>query len=79
MSHGATMEEAAHNILDAAEGWLATAAKHGDHIPAPPKSASGKLVVRMPKDLHAQVAERASREGVSLNTWIVTAIARSNG
>ena len=77
MSHGATMEEAARNIINAAAGWLNIAAKHGDSVPTPPKSVSGKLVLRMPKDLHAQVAERASREGVSINTCIVTAIARS--
>ncbi len=79
MSHGDTMEQAARNILDAAEGWLDVAAKHGDHVPAPPKSMSSKLVLRMPKVLHAQVAERAAREGGSINTWIVTAIARSDG
>lgn len=79
MSHGDTMEHAAHNILDAAEGWIDIAAKHGDHIPAPPKSMSGKLVLRMPKDLHAEVAEQAARQNVSINTWILTAIARSKG
>ncbi len=79
MSHGATVDEAARNILDAAEGWLDVAVRHGDRVPAPPKQASGKLVLRLPRDLHAQAAEHAAREGVSLNTWIVTAVARAEG
>lgn len=37
------------------------------------------VVLRMPKELHAEVAEHAARQGVSINTWILTAIARSGG
>jgi predicted RNase H-like HicB family nuclease len=79
MTHGRTREEAVRNAKEAAELWLEVAMKHGNFIPPPPKQASGKLVVRMPKNLHAHVTERAAREGVSINTWIVAAIARCDG
>jgi len=78
MTHGRTREEAITNAKEAAELWLEVARKNGDFIPPPPRRASGKLVLRMPRDLHAHVTERAAREGVSINTWIVAAIARSD-
>jgi antitoxin HicB len=79
MSHGDTVEQAAHNIHEAAKGWLDMAVRDGDPIAAPPQLMSGKLVLRMPKDLHADVAERAARQGVSINTWILAAVARASG
>jgi len=35
VSHGSTLEEAAANIHEAADLWLASAANHGDAIPDP--------------------------------------------
>jgi len=37
-------------------------------------SHSGKLLVRMPRTLHAELAAAADREGVSLNAFIVGAL-----
>ncbi|HEV8152435.1 MAG TPA: toxin-antitoxin system HicB family antitoxin [Solirubrobacteraceae bacterium] len=37
-------------------------------------SHSGKLLVRMPRTLHADLAAAADREGVSLNAFIVGAL-----
>jgi predicted HicB family RNase H-like nuclease len=37
---------------------------------------SGKLLVRLPKSLHAALAEEAEREGVSLNHLIVAKLAQ---
>ena len=36
---------------------------------------SGRLLVRMPPSLHAELAEAARREGVSLNTFITGVLA----
>jgi predicted HicB family RNase H-like nuclease len=36
-----------------------------------PESKSGKLVTRLPVELHTLLAEEAARQGVSLNTLIV--------
>jgi predicted HicB family RNase H-like nuclease len=37
---------------------------------------SGKLNLRLPRSLHAELTELAAADGVSLNQWIVTALAR---
>jgi hypothetical protein len=38
---------------------------------------SGRLLLRMPRALHAQLAQLAEREGVSLNQLIIGTLARS--
>lgn len=40
---------------------------------------SGRLLLRMPPELHADVARRAEREHLSLNQYIVRALAGSVG
>jgi hypothetical protein len=47
--------------------------------PAPPKrgskaAPSGRLLLRMPAALHAELAQWAEREGVSLNQFITNAL-----
>jgi hypothetical protein len=42
-------------------------------------SHSGKLLVRMPRTLHAELAAAADREGVSLNAFIVGALGGAVG
>jgi len=41
------------------------------------RSHSGRLLLRMPKTLHAELAARSDAAGVSLNQYIVTALARA--
>ena len=43
----------------------------------PEPSHSGRLLLRMPKTLHAELAARSDAEGVSLNQFIVSALART--
>ena len=45
----------------------------------PTESYSGKWQLRAPKSLHRRQAERAKREGVSLNTLAVTLLAEGLG
>lgn len=40
---------------------------------------SGRLLLRMPAALHAELAQAAEREGVSLNQFITGALARTIG
>jgi len=40
-------------------------------------SHSGRLLLRMPRTLHAQLAARSDADGVSLNQYIVEALTRS--
>jgi hypothetical protein len=41
------------------------------------RSHSGRLLLRMPKTLHAELAARSDAAGVSLNQYIVSALARA--
>jgi hypothetical protein len=52
-------------------------ASNPDPLEAGEHSHSGRLLLRMPKSLHAQLAARSDRDGVSLNHWIVAALARA--
>jgi predicted RNase H-like HicB family nuclease len=52
---------------------------HGLEIPTPASGFSGKVLLRMPKKLHRDAERNATRDGVSLNTWLTTAIAREVG
>lgn len=81
MSEGSTRSEALDNLDDAMRAWIAVQLEDGDVIPEPISEArySGKLVVRMSSSLHRALSDRASREGVSLNSFICTALAREVG
>jgi HicB family len=52
-------------------------ASNPDPLEAVEHSHSGRLLLRMPKSLHAQLAARSDRDGVSLNHWIVGALSRA--
>src|SRR3712207_3823311 len=43
------------------------------------KSPSGRLLLRMPAELHAELARAAEREGVSLNAFITSSLASRVG
>ena len=40
---------------------------------------SGRLLLRVPKSMHRQVARAAARDGVSVNMFLVSAIAKELG
>jgi antitoxin HicB len=76
-SRGKTSEEALSGIEAAMESWIATALEEGREIPEP-KSAtshSGRLLLRMPRTLHADLTRASEREGVSLNQFITDVLA----
>jgi antitoxin HicB len=72
-ARGRTEEEALAEVREAMAAWIADALAGGKQIPAPRAAAthSGRLLVRMPPTLHADLARLADREKVSLNTLIV--------
>ncbi len=72
LADGKTIEEAVTNASDALRSWLVTAKEFKD--PAPSAWMSGKWVQRVPKSLHAKLAAKAEKEGVSLNTLVVSLI-----
>ena len=81
VSQGETIEEAAARVRDAMAGWISVALEDGIEIPEPrdPVSFSGRLLLRIPRTLHSDLARQAEEEGVSLNQLIATTLARASG
>jgi antitoxin HicB len=48
-------------------------------VRAAERTYSGKVNLRMPRSLHRDLARRAEEEGVSLNQFMVVALARTVG
>lgn len=70
-SDGKTVEELFSSLEEAREGWLSVKLEHGDPIPEPQGEYSGRVVVRMPKTLHRNLAAAADLEGISLNQYML--------
>lgn len=78
MTHGATPEEALRDIEDAKREWLKSNLEAGLPIPEPAKF-TGQYHLRMPPSLHEALALKSESEDVSLNQFIITALARAVG
>ncbi len=73
---GESRERALSELLGAIEAWIQAADVAGNSIPPPSRPAEqtehiGRMLVRMPKDLHARLAKSATTQGVSLNQYMV--------
>jgi antitoxin HicB len=73
---GETQPEAIAELQDAIAAWIEAARAAGNTVPAPSNPAreadySGKVLLRMPRDLHARLAALAKNETVSLNQYLV--------
>ena len=81
MSDGDSIEETMANGRDAVDCWIAAAKKSGRTIPKPSEleTQSGKWVQRVPKSIHLRLVRQARREGVSLNTLVVSMISEALG
>ena len=83
MADGETVEEAIAHGRDAQAAWIAAMREAGRPVPAPSGEPgggySGKWQLRTPKSLHRSLADRARREGVSLNTLAVALLAEGLG
>ena len=78
---GATPEEAVRELLDEKPEWFETCIKLGIKIPQPPEPEkySGKMVLRMSPSMHETLTRMAELEGVSLNQYMVTTLAKCVG
>lgn len=76
-SQGDTAEEAIYNLEEAAKNWIETTLESGKPIPNPSAhyGYNGKIALRLPGSLHQKAVQLAERDGVSLNTFLVGAIA----
>ena len=71
---GTSAQEAAAELESAGRVAIETYRDFGWALPEPKRvhEHSGQLRVRLPKSLHGRLADEADRDGVSLNTLIVT-------
>ena len=81
LSDGEPLEQALTNGKDALKATIAALKAKELPIPAPNSGgvASGKVVARVPKTIHARLATGAKAEGVSLNTLVLSFIAEGLG
>jgi hypothetical protein len=63
------------------EAWISEALANQREIPEPrgASSHSGRLMLRMPQSLHAELARAAERDEVSLNQFITGSLAGAVG
>jgi predicted RNase H-like HicB family nuclease len=72
---GSTQYEALTELQTAVEAWIEATLAAGNPVPEPSRPSSdhgfsGKLLLRMPRALHARLAQGAKSENVSLNQYI---------
>ncbi|MBO1306718.1 type II toxin-antitoxin system HicB family antitoxin [Enterococcus sp. 669A] len=73
--YGDSYQEVYDELLEAKEIWVDARLAEGRDIPLPFKenhSYSGRLTVRIGKDLHRRVADYAEDDGMSLNQSIIS-------
>ena len=77
-AHGNTQERSLREIRNAVQLVLEDLVDQGEDIPEPlgKRKYSGKLNVRLSKELHRRLARESSAQGVSLNHWITMKLAR---
>ena len=75
---GETIEEVMKNGADAKQAWLEAAMEEGLPIPEPNATElySGQFKLRIPRSLHRSLAERAKKEGVSMNQYCLYLLSR---
>ena len=64
--HGETVEELKDSMRETVDFYIETCEKEGRQSK---KSYSGKVLFRLPDQLHAAIAEAATRRGKSINEW----------
>lgn len=80
-ARGATPDQALERVTVAVAAWVEEAEREGKDVPEPKslQSHSGRLLLRMPQTLHAELSRVAERERVSLNQFITDALAGALG
>jgi RNA polymerase sigma-B factor len=79
IAHGETVDEAARRIQGAIREWPADAVGKAPEAPQPRSASkhSGRVLVRMPPPLHAELARAADRKQVSLNQFITGSLSNA--
>jgi antitoxin HicB len=81
MTQGDNLQHALEMLDEAMSLWLEGAIEDGLPIPEPFdwSDYSGRFLTRVPPTLHRDLVRRADREHVSLNMFVVAALARALG
>lgn len=74
--HGASVDELHGDFEFAVDHYLSECAKEGR---SPERPSSGKLLLRLPPEIHAAASVAAESAGKSLNQWVVDAVAKAAG
>jgi predicted HicB family RNase H-like nuclease len=76
-AHGTSPETALAELRGVVALVVEDLAASGAAIPEPlgSRAYSGKLVLRLPREVHREAAIRAAEEGVSLNQYLVARLA----
>jgi antitoxin HicB len=76
-ARGASLQEAVQGIRSAMQEWIASALASEQEVPVPRRapSHSGRVLLRMPQSLHAELARAAEQEEMSLNNFIASSLA----
>jgi predicted RNase H-like HicB family nuclease len=76
-AHGPSPESALAEIRSVVAIVVEDLGSTGESIPEPfgSRAYSGKLILRLPRSLHRDVAIRAAEEGVSLNQYLLSRLA----
>lgn len=75
---GKTPERALEELDTAIELWLETARTKKWKLPKPlaTRGAGGRILLRLPRELHQEYLSLATAEGVSLNQYMLYVLAR---
>ena len=81
VADGETPNEALHHLDAAAQAWLEACLARGLAIPEPflNQDFGGQLRLHLPRSLHRQASRLATRDGISLNQFLMSAIAARVG
>jgi predicted RNase H-like HicB family nuclease len=77
---GKSPDKALKEAYIAMELFIEDYEQRGEPLPEPTKvtAYSGQIRLRMPKELHSQLAKTAAKSGVSLNTYLVSLLSERN-
>ena len=73
--HAESVKELRAAFQEAVNDYLATCEKSGR---SPQKPYSGRLMLRVPPDVHARAAMMAEAHGMSLNQWAAEVLSRAS-
>ena len=66
-------------VEDAKRAWIEVSLEHGDEVPEPRALGEGVVVVRVPGRLHRALRRQAARQGITVDQFVATTLARAVG